>query len=559
MLCSEKFSRYAVVVAVFAVQAVYTFVRFDGFTGGDDIGYAKAAKMLLDFEYPFYEHHHAHRLGLILPIAFMYRIFGINDFSSLIFPLVVQAWTLFALTFATRKFRFETFLSVLSVGGFDYYQLLYAGKVFPDTLVGLCVLLIHVCFSEEFAREDKEERAGNFSNKKHKKIISCLRGLAAGFFLFYAFMSKETILFALPFTAFLCLWALRKGFHIFIFSFALTSFLFFTAYFGFCYATSGDLFLRMTLTERNAYINPCSYHLYPEAMFRRLTYGFTAVLTDNGMMHPILTGLGSLFFLKKERIFPHVFGLGLLICFLSCQFLSISAKYYLPLCLDGRHFLLLIPLAAASSGVFFEKILHKTTAESKKTGLFFAAVALTACLSCCFLMTKNMSFFWAASCLFFLSCIVGIISAKMRMLLLFAVFLIRPAYSLTKQKESGHQNLAAVLKKNFGTVSEPTLIFTDPVLADSYDYFFAFEPPEKLHFANIENLDTSKLPEGFKIYFLLNLPQTEILRRDYGKKIPNALIKKHLKIKPKDVSGEVYLIEANPIFFNNIFPNGQND
>src|SRR3990172_4772499 len=84
-----------------ALRAVY----FNGFIGSDDADYNYASFMLAQGDLSL-DSHHSKRLGLILPTALAFKVFGLGEISSVLFSLICSL-TNIIIAFAAGKIFFN--------------------------------------------------------------------------------------------------------------------------------------------------------------------------------------------------------------------------------------------------------------------------------------------------------------------------------------------------------------------------------------------------------------------------------------------------------------------
>lgn len=77
-------------MAIIAVALLIRTICFIGFGLGDDPYYASTARFILTNEYPPLEFGSNYRIGLFLPIIISFGLFGINDVSFVLYPLLAS-------------------------------------------------------------------------------------------------------------------------------------------------------------------------------------------------------------------------------------------------------------------------------------------------------------------------------------------------------------------------------------------------------------------------------------------------------------------------------------
>jgi len=85
--------------AVFTAALLIRPACFTGLVASDDLGYARYARQISEGSYRLYPHHYAIQYGVIVPLAALYRRFGVQERTTVGFPLLssslaaVRGWT----------------------------------------------------------------------------------------------------------------------------------------------------------------------------------------------------------------------------------------------------------------------------------------------------------------------------------------------------------------------------------------------------------------------------------------------------------------------------------
>lgn len=74
--------------ALFAIALVIRLACFTGLIASDDLGYAKYAQEIAQGSYRLEAHHYALRYGVIVPLAAVYRLFGVHEWTTVLLPVV---------------------------------------------------------------------------------------------------------------------------------------------------------------------------------------------------------------------------------------------------------------------------------------------------------------------------------------------------------------------------------------------------------------------------------------------------------------------------------------
>ncbi len=84
-------------IAIFVLAVLVRMICFVGLIGSDDLSYNRAAYALSDETALSQMDHQTSRLGLLLPVAQTFNLFGVNEISSILFPFlcfIILYWTL---------------------------------------------------------------------------------------------------------------------------------------------------------------------------------------------------------------------------------------------------------------------------------------------------------------------------------------------------------------------------------------------------------------------------------------------------------------------------------
>jgi len=73
--------------AIFAAALFIRVACFTGLIASDDLGYSHYASQISDGSYRLDSHHYATRYGVIIPVAALYSLFGIHEWTTVALPL----------------------------------------------------------------------------------------------------------------------------------------------------------------------------------------------------------------------------------------------------------------------------------------------------------------------------------------------------------------------------------------------------------------------------------------------------------------------------------------
>jgi hypothetical protein len=331
--------------AIFVVfLLIYYFAAFDGYYGYDDLTYARYAAQVANGTFASSADHFSFRWGIIYPTGWLYKCFGIGDYSTCLSTLLYTLLSLIGVYAAAKHLGQWVAVAAMALFSLDYYTLYFSHKLFADAAVttfGFFALFFTA--------------TAQYQNNSGLKNVAL--GAAMAVCLWAGFVSKETIYFVVPFLVYVfgvAVW--QKKDRVFWSSAITTALLLAILYAAYMQLYFGDIAYRFkTIEASSGSVGSCSYHLLPIShLINRLTIGLMQLWVATGMVVAMLFAPLSLgknwrqtYQLKTpEAYYQMAFG----VLFLSFYYLSISLKHYIPMCLDGRHYLMLIPFAAVASG-----------------------------------------------------------------------------------------------------------------------------------------------------------------------------------------------------------------
>jgi hypothetical protein len=179
-LNSRTKSPVAALGALTTLALVLRLACWTGLIGSDDLGYSHFAQAMARGTYQLEPHHLAIRFGLLLPVAALYRVGGVSEWSTVSVPLLASVLSVPALALIGRKmFGWRVGL----IAGLLYatfpVQLRYASILVPEPVAAFLVLVAVLCFVHADGR---------------RPTLLCAAGLALGI----AYLTKEPALFVAP-------------------------------------------------------------------------------------------------------------------------------------------------------------------------------------------------------------------------------------------------------------------------------------------------------------------------------------------------------------------------
>lgn len=483
---------------ILAVFILFTIAHhgyaFFGHYGFDDLHYARLANALLHGEVD-YTDHYSYRFAILIPTALAYALFGVNDFASALPPLLCTFLILYLVFWALRQHSNFTLTIGLGLTACSNWFLYYSDKLMPDIYVALAVMLaVFIVDRYKYSSDN---------SKPQRYALGLVAALGFGW------LAKETIVLSLPMLLAWVLVDLPQRRHLKFWRYTIFyGLLFLGVYFALIWALTGNFFERLDAITSNSYLNACSYDQQPTlVLLKRLYYDFFALTSTEGILFSLVFIAAYLFGKEGLKLFRQADSLSFyassaLLLFLASNFMSISLKAYVPMCLDPRHYLFLIPVAAVPAARIIGEFL-----EEKKYGL---QLLLTLLMAALFLYFINGQLFDKPylPCLI-LAAIFYCLPSKAPVfkllftLLFLGILLIGPVQQIQYARKVEYRAQRAITYQQFIDKNEPCYIITDPVQQRLGEYYSRFSPNRKDQFLSFEQVDFDSL-DGRKQYLYLN-------------------------------------------------------
>lgn len=449
---------------------IFAWVTFQGFYFYDDINYLRYAHEVWQGTFALTDDVHNHRFGLIIPLAIITGIFGLSDFSAILWPLLATVLTLLVIyRFVYRRSRYAALMAVWLFGS-EYYIIFYSNKVYPDTtdtfFMMLGVMLLWIA---------------RYKNAWY----SLLPAMA----FFASILTKETVIYAFPFLLWWIVTRFRKEQDIkrhLIFTLSLLLFL--AVLFNVYYFVTGDYFYLIDTVQAAQKARHLAQDALEEAMllFPRLTYEPLVMLSGSGMiavlilaMPKLLNGWRCLIYTRDNvESIAWVYTVSGLLVF---WFMSSSLSEYRPIPLNPRMFFPILPgmaiLAAFSIRYYFQNrvwlfrytvmfvaaaIIDLLTGH-EKIALVYFGFALLFALAWYPNVRINKEAFW-----------VGFI----------ALTALHPLYALVKSYPHDYFSEKAAFQYIDHHRPAKLHLLADDRLVKQADFYFGFEVPPGLSFGS---------------------------------------------------------------------------
>jgi 4-amino-4-deoxy-L-arabinose transferase-like glycosyltransferase len=357
---------WLIIILMFALfLRLYFFV---GLNWSDDIRYAYDAHRVLNGEYYLGNFLPSLRIGMIYPITFFYSLFGINDISLILYPLLTSLGCIVVI-FYLGKMLFDEKVGLLSSFFLAFFPLdvIYATWSLPDIPVAFFCALSVLLFLKAKNIDTKI-----FNRFDKSKLLFFISGTLIGF----SYLNKVSGAIILFFLFLYIIYILvKKRDKKFDYLFLFFGFFFILIIEGlFYYFNNGDFFTRYNVVS--SYYTPnwsgvnSDLGFYPMLMFninRNLSFNFdNPYFVEYGLFYYfIFLSFIYITFKKNKNAILCLFWF--VILFLYLGFGSMSMTSYLPIHKLPRHLAVLtIPGLLCLSYFLIEFLKTKKTIHIKK-------------------------------------------------------------------------------------------------------------------------------------------------------------------------------------------------
>lgn len=354
---------YALLAAV-VIVVVYRATAFTGHFGYDDMQYAGIAARMLNGEVDF-DDHYTYRFTVNAATAISYKLFGVNDFASSLPAMTLTVLTLWLIYLVLRRKGFWPTATGLAMTLASSWLLFYSNKLMPDIyVVFFTMAAVYVYYRQRYETQGRTVgRAALFAGA-----------------LLLGFMSKGSVVLLVPWLVYLfvadCI--ARRGRKFWTWAIAFGA-LYLAVYFAGIYLLTGDILYRFKAIAQNSYLNTCSYSEQPlRVLLQRVAYDFFDMTIATGMAVPMVFAVAALADRNWRKMLAlpdplSYFALSATVMFLSSNFMTISATSYSPMCVDPRHYLFFVPVAAVGAAL----LLQRGPTKGQTVGMGVALTALS--------------------------------------------------------------------------------------------------------------------------------------------------------------------------------------
>lgn len=498
------------ILLVFVVLVgLYHFFGYTGHFGFDDLHYAELASELLQGRIN-YEDHYAYRFPVIIFTSLFYGFFGISDSSSSL-PAMMITFTILIIVFNILRYKGPTVTIIgLSLCAFSNWFLFYSDKLMPDIYVALSVIWALAIINRYKYKSDKSR--------------TVLYAFLLAFSLLFGLMSKGTIVLILPLLLFLVITdIIRKRDLKFWFFSAIIGIGLLGLYFFIIWLLTGDLMKRFEVIADNSYLNPCSYDQQSlKILLKRIFLGFFELSIFQTLATGFIFVFAILFQKRSLRYFSlddsfSFFLVSAAILFLSSNFMTISPTTYAPMCLDPRHYLFLIPVAAIPASKIISDFF-----TFKKAAI--QIIIILFCLTIISYFLKGSSFWKLYLPLFVIFTFYYFTGINKRYLhlfiILFAIILLLiPIEMITYAQQVKYRKQRKTITEQVLENNKDCTVISNEVQTRLLEYYSGFNIDQSCRFLSYEEFEADAATGGTKL-LLLNA-HTRYLSGMSHKDLPN--------------------------------------
>ncbi len=547
--------KYLLIISlIFLLAVTVRIICFVGLIGSDDLSYSRSAYDIATRNFtPDQQVHFHSRLGLFLPVAGIFRVFGVSELSSVTFPFFY-----FVMTFAVLVYTATTYFGKWPgiIAGLLYtflpLDIFHATILLPDLPSAACIALSGlIVYQVEVGSISADPR--HSQNTTRTRAKTCAYMLLGGLTLGWAYLIRETALFFGVFVGgYMVYLALsRKTLQWSWFWFWLGFFTIIGAELGYYYWITGDPFSRY-LSIKTSVNHPGAMEefkrlRFPEiSLLRYVSFDRFRVLSyapDFSFYYFFVLAGATYGVLQKRSVQVRYFIGWFLTVFLLLNFGSKSLSTYSPFRSVPRYFLTLSFPAIIIMAWYFYEMRHFLQKEHPRDMLLFRISLVIP-----FILGWVINFQWFsvtttlflvfAFLLLLLSCSETLrtwfrsqISSKyiavVLPILLLYVNLI-PGVYMTAKAERPRKGITC--ERDIRPLLEYPLthtIYTDPRTEEILEYYYEYQYDKQ-----IKTFDAGDSKSWENAYIVVNWERLFFLNRRYGFDIPQFLYQSPPQWKP---------------------------
>ncbi|WP_460894250.1 ArnT family glycosyltransferase [Rufibacter soli] len=506
---------------------LYFFAEHEGFYFGDDFSYGLYAHQLLHGGFHFDDYSFCHRFMVFVPTALFYWLWGMNVYTTTLWPLLCTLGTYLAIFLTFRKSHPVATSWALVLMGFYYFQLNTVNYLYPDNILlffsTACLLVLYK------ARKPLPSLSAEIGYGVLFAVLNLL-----------AFLTKETIVYAAPFYLVIFLYHLLRKENLHFWAAAILSgalllgvyFLLYKLYAGNAWQRFEDIAATNTVETKQAYLDTRSATLLP-----RLTYQPLLFFIGSGLGIPLAFIALCFLCVPRPRLVAqaktHSFWLmALLSMLLPIWFGTATVDFYKPMPLVPRMFHPLLPAFCLAGALAVERAWGQRSSYALLAGLFLVFTVLAE--GTMWTMYLPLALFFTALFLWRRP-----VPHWLGLAAVLLVCLIRPAYFITKPTVSYYFEQKQIIDQHLSNPTGTHVVVTDSMMARMHPYFYGYEVPKNYTYLPYKSADSSIVQKADTVFLLINngiLEHPELMmpirEKDVLPKFPQAkLIAQEGKVK----------------------------
>ncbi|WP_026462904.1 hypothetical protein [Adhaeribacter aquaticus] len=468
----------------------YFFAEHEGLYFYDDYTYSSYAHKLTIKNFAFDGSPFCHRFLVFFPTAVFYILFGVNAYTTTLWPLLCTLGFYLAIWLTFHKNYPSATSWMLVLSGLYYFVLNTINYLYPDNIA-----LFFTTVSLLLLYETRQQLPV-------RKAI--LLGAFFALLNLLNFLTKETILYLIPLYITVFLYdCYNRNKLVFWITAGTSGILLLICYLLFYKYYTGHSFLRIHDIEAYSerlkleYLANFKYSIIP-----RLTYQPLLFFVASGLAVPF-TFAATIIFTEYKISLSNLqnpvsfWFLALITMLLSIWFGSVSFDHYKPMSLLPRMFHPLLPTFCIVAGLAIVKSWHRPI-----THLFLAGVFAT----CTVVAPDTMKIMYGPLTLFFGINYFSTFKLSISAGILFCTIIlsIRPMYFIWKPTVSNYFEQERIIQKHLNHKTGTYLVITDWVLTLANPFFYGFNPPSNYSFVRFDENLNLKNRQADTIFLLIN-------------------------------------------------------
>jgi hypothetical protein len=504
-------------IGIIALQITAYFYIKPHIINSDDIAYINSALSMIEGSYKFTPSVFTQRFLVFLPVSLLYRLFGVNIYSSTVHLLMFAIFHTIIIYYLGNKIKNGMGILAALLFGLNPLTLFLTVELLPDLICSTFILVaLYFLYSSE---EDTK------TNKKR------FHGFLFSAFLFLSILAKENIMFYLPFFLFICIRSYRLNYK-----FWNTAFLTFAALIlllGLFYKMqTGYFFYKLSAIESEHNLSVWSYqYASGSSLLKRVIFGLYYLLLGDSslvlltvLIAPLLFSIRNMIKEKSLRFWIYNF-LFLLVIY---QYGSTSLKSYNPIPLIPRMFFCLLPPMCLLAGYSMQEIISNKRNKWIYIMLITSAVSAMVCIQVYHLSKTTL----ICTLVIFTTSLLAILvnNTRLKILILFFPVIFIFVYSANNLRTN--TDITKETYDNYiGKLPYNSIVIMNDrsILANKYYNFNNSNQLMFIDWANIEKVSVLPSQKGKPVYLLIDYKEVQSLHVSYNEYIP-----KFINSRPSD-------------------------